>query len=87
MLKHSRRMSQADSMRGHLYFIVSQRDLFANMNQDLKAMLEDPQLFEKIAILWAQEDIHTKEVYITSDQRTAADPKDLILNQISRNQS
>lgn len=57
------RMSQADSMNGHLYFIVGQRDLFADMNKDIKVMLENPQLFEKIATLWAQEDIHTKEIY------------------------
>jgi hypothetical protein len=57
------RMAEADSMNGHLYFIVSQRDLFTAMNRDLKTMLEDPQLFEKIATLWAQEDIHTKVIY------------------------
>lgn len=57
------RMAEADSMNGHLYFIVSQRDLFKDMNRDLKNLLDDPQLFETIAILWAQEDIHTKAIY------------------------
>lgn len=57
------RMAEADAMDGHLYYVVSMRGFFREFNKDLQAMLDDPVLFEKVATLWAEEDIHTHEVY------------------------
>jgi hypothetical protein len=57
------RMAEADAMDGHLYYVVGQRAFFRAFNPDMQALLDDPALFEKIATLWAEEDIHIKEIY------------------------
>ena len=57
------RMAEADAMGGHLYYVVGQRAFFRAFNPDMQAMLDDPALFEKVVVLWAEEDIHIKEIY------------------------
>lgn len=57
------RMSETDAMGGHLYYVIGQRAFFRAFNPDMQALLDDPALFEKIATLWAEEDIHIKEIY------------------------
>jgi hypothetical protein len=56
-------MAEADAMGGHLYYVIGQRAFFRAFNPDVQALLDDPALFEKVAVLWAEEDIHTKEIY------------------------
>jgi len=50
--KRLRGMAEVDAMGGHLYYVVGQRALRA-FNPDMQALLDDPALFEKIAVLWA----------------------------------
>jgi len=57
------RMAEADAIGGHLYYVVGQRAFFRAINSDMQALLDDPALFEKLAVLWAEEDIHIKEIY------------------------
>jgi len=57
------RMAEADQNGGALYYVVGQRKLFRELQADVYAMLRDPQLFELKDILWAEEDIHTLEIF------------------------
>jgi hypothetical protein len=57
------RIAEADAMGGQLYFVVGMRGFFREFNKDVQSMLDDPTLFEKVATLWAEEDIHIKEIY------------------------
>lgn len=48
---------------GELYYVVGQRLLFRELQKDVFALLADPALFEKTHVLWAEEEIHTLEIY------------------------
>jgi hypothetical protein len=56
-------MVEADSPKGELYYVVGQRGFFAVAQKEVMDLLKDTTLFEKKAVLWAEEAIHTLEVY------------------------
>lgn len=56
-------MAEADRSDGQLYYIVGMRGLFADMQKEVLEVLSDTNYFEKTATLWAEEEIHTMEVY------------------------
>jgi hypothetical protein len=48
---------------GELYVVIGQRALTAMLSPDLVGLVKDESLFEKTHTFWAEEDIHTLEVY------------------------
>jgi hypothetical protein len=52
-----------DKMNGELYFVVGMVGFAEATSGELMATLRDEKQFEKVAHLWAQESIHTLEVY------------------------
>ncbi len=56
-------MAEAERSGGEFYYIVGLRGLFREMQREVMDMLSDPALFEHITTLWAEEEIHTMEVY------------------------
>lgn len=56
-------MAEADRTGTELYYIVGQRGLFRVLQKNVMALLENPQFFERTATLWAEQDIHTLEIY------------------------
>jgi hypothetical protein len=56
-------MKQADEIDGELYYVVGQRLLFRGLQKEVMAILSDTALFEKTHVLWAEEEIHTLEIY------------------------
>ncbi len=56
-------MREADRSGGALYYIVGQRDLFHNLQKEVSLLLRDASLFEFKTTLWAEDDIHTLEIY------------------------
>ena len=57
------RMAEVDQNGGALYYVVGQRRLFRDLQAEVYALLQDPELFERKDILWAEEDIHTLEIF------------------------
>ncbi|MBL9116322.1 MAG: glycosyltransferase family 39 protein [Verrucomicrobiaceae bacterium] len=64
-------MSETDADDGELYYVVGQRGLFRTLQKDVMAILANPTLFDHKATLWAEEDIHTLEVYHYRKKRPA----------------
>ena len=56
-------MSEADRTNGELYYVVGLRGLFRDMQREVMEKLSDPALFEHVTTLWAEEEIHTLEIY------------------------
>jgi hypothetical protein len=56
-------MKQADEIDGEFYYVVGQRLLFRELQKEVMAILSDTALFEKTHVLWAEEEIHTLEIY------------------------
>lgn len=62
-------MAEADRTGTELYYVVGQRGLFRALQKDVMALLENQQLFDRTATLWAELDIHTLEIYHYRRQR------------------
>jgi hypothetical protein len=56
-------MEETQRTDGELYYVVGMRGFFADMQKEVYAILNDQQYFEKLATLWAEEEIHTLEIY------------------------
>ncbi len=56
-------MARADREQGALYFVVGMVGFAETTSPDLMSLLRDERQFEKLNTLWAQEIIHTLEVY------------------------
>jgi len=56
-------MQRADEIDGELYFVVGMIGFAEKTSPELMALLRDPQFFEALPKLWAQEHIHHLEGY------------------------
>lgn len=58
-----KRMEEVKAAKGQLYVVIGYRTLVQSLNADMLRLVEDPALFEKRDVLWAQEALHTLTVY------------------------
>ena len=56
-------MAETDRIGGELYYVVGQRDLFANLQHDVMELLANRELFDHTHTFLAEESIHILEIY------------------------